>query len=283
MALASLNAHSGGMLSQTRTEAGRAEFYNIIPGDYSLDVSAAGYETVHQELNIISQATIANILLRPSGSSNETTRGKVPGAPVLSPKAQKLLTKALESLRAKRPDDARAALEQALHLAPAHPDVHYLYGVYSMETQDLPGAMGHWEKALNLYPKHFGSLMFMSEGFLIEKKPTEAIPYLNRAIEVVPTAWRPHAMIAQANLMMGQGHYDEAVHEAERAMELGHSQAVSVEPILAQALVAQGKKDRAVAVLEQYVQERPQDAAARKMLDGLRGVPPAAAPKAPPG
>lgn len=276
MALVSLNSSAGGMLAQATTIEGRAEFDNLIPGDYWVNVSAAGYDSVQQNLNIIYQGTFFFYTLRSTGSSSPyNSRPSV--LPVLSPKAQKQLAKAMEALRAQKPENARGPLDQALRLAPGHPDVQYAFGVYYMETRDWSQAITHWEKALSIYPKHYGSLMFMGAALLVQKKPEEAVSYLNRAIEVAPSAWRPHAMLAQANLV--QAHYDDAVHQAERAMELGHTQAASVKLLLADALVAQGNKERAITVLQQYLQEQPQDAAARRNLNALRGtLAPAAAP-----
>jgi len=285
MALAALSPSYGGMLSQTSTVGGRAEFDNLVLGEYTLDVSAAGYETVHERINVISQASFANIQLKPGGSGDPAALGRVPGVPVLAPKAQKLLAKATESLRAENPEQARAPLDQAMRLAPGHPDVQYLYGVYCMETKDVPGAVSYWEKALNLYPKHYGALMSLGETMLKTQKPEEATSYLKRAIEAAPASWRSHALLARADQRLGQEHYDDAIHEAERAVEVGHDQAVSIEPLLIDMLIAQGKKDRAISVLQRYVGQKPDDGAARQMLDKLRSgstAAPAAPPATPP-
>ena len=267
-AIASLNMQEGGVFAQTSTTEGRAEFDGLKPGDYTLTVSAAGYRTVTETLNVIYQGTISYIVLHPTGSDSNDAKGG--GPPVLAPKARKELTKAIDALRAQKPDEAREPLDRALHLAPTHPDVEYFYGVYFMELHDWPQAMTHWEKALSLYPKHYGSLVYMGEGMLVQKKPEEAVAYLNRAVAEAPAAWRPHAMLAQAAL--AQHKNDEAVQEADKAIKLGHDDAVGVEPLLADALVAQGNRDRAIAVLEHYVQKNPKDERARKNLEVLRGT-----------
>ena len=63
---------------------------------------------------------------------------------------------------------------------------------------------------------------------------------------------------------------DEAVKEAERALELGHGQASIVQPLLAEALMEGGNRERAIKILQEYVQDHPNDAAARKRLDSLQ-------------
>jgi len=46
------------------------------------------------------------------------------------------LAKALEALRANKPGDARSHLEAAFRMAPNHPAVNYLYGVYFLQMKD---------------------------------------------------------------------------------------------------------------------------------------------------
>src|SRR5262249_16812804 len=55
---------------------------------------------------------------------------------VLAPKAQKELGKALEALRANKPEAARGHLDAAYRLAPNHPAVNYLFGVYFLQMND---------------------------------------------------------------------------------------------------------------------------------------------------
>ena len=69
--------------------------------------------------------------------------GTAPGPPVLAPKAQKEPGKALEALRAGRLDEARTRLDAAYRLAPSHPDVNFLFGVYSSQTNDWPQAQAY--------------------------------------------------------------------------------------------------------------------------------------------
>ena len=91
-----------------------------------------------------------------------------------------------------------------------------------------------------------------------------------RAIETEPSSWRPHAILAEAYYL--QRSRDEAIKEAERAVELGRGQAAMIEPLLAQCLADRGEKDRAIRILQAYGQDHPDDASAKKQLSSLQNA-----------
>ena len=189
--------------------------------------------------------------------------------PVLGAKLQKELSKALEALRANKPSDARGHLDAVYRAAPADADTNFLFGVYSSQTNDWVRAKSYWERVLSLSPNHLGALLSLSSVLIRESKPNEAAQYLHRAVDAEPTSWRPYAVLADASLR--QGMLDECVKQAERALELGHGQAIVVQPLLARALQLRGDRERATLVLQSYLQENPEDRAAVRLLKSLQG------------
>ncbi len=188
--------------------------------------------------------------------------------PILGFKLQKELGKALEALRANKPADARNHLDTVYRSSPGDADTNFLFGVYSSQMNDWVRARNYWEKVLTLSPNHLGALLSLASALMRESKPNEAAQYLNRAVEAEPTFWRPHAALADAYLR--QGLLDESIHQAERALELGHGQAGIVQPLLARALRLRGEQERAIQVLQAYLRENASDAAAVKQLADLQ-------------
>jgi tetratricopeptide (TPR) repeat protein len=269
MALVTVTRAPNQYWRQVTTQAGRATFDNVMTGRYTVQVVVPGYETAVEDVDVSGSGGSEPVYIvlkveSPRGVTTPTAQGP----PLLSPKAQKELAKALEALRASKLPEARAHLEAAHHLAPSHPDVNYLFGVYSSLVNDWPQAKAYWEKAIAIYPQHLLAQISISEMLLRENKPADAIPHLKHALEVDPASWRAHAHLADADLRVGSS--EDAVREAERAIELGRERAAGVQRILARALVAQGKTDRAVQVLESYLREHPADSATQKQLDSLR-------------
>jgi tetratricopeptide (TPR) repeat protein len=187
--------------------------------------------------------------------------------PTLGFKLQKELGKALEALRANKPDDARSHLDKVYRAAPTDADANFLFGVYSSQVNDWERAKGYWEKALALSPNHLGALLSLGGALVRESKLNEAAQHLHRAVETEPTSWRAYAALAEVYLR--QGLLDESIHQAERALELGHGQAGIVQPLLARALYLRGHRERAIQVLQAYLRENASDAVAAKQLENL--------------
>lgn len=253
---------------------GTIEFTGIPSMQCTIQVVAPGYDNASQEFDGYNAGTsIVVINMRPT--SNGGTGGGPPRV-VLAPKVQKELGKALEALRANKPDAARSHLDAACRKAPNYPAVNYLFGVYFQQLKDEEKAKSYWTKALEFEPKYPSALIALSETLVHEGKLADAEAYGKRAVDADPSSWRGHAILA--DVFLKERKADEAVKEADRALELGHGQAGAVQPLLVRALAASGNKERAISVLQTYVQEHPNDAAARKQLDEWRSPPPAVAP-----
>ena len=146
------------------------------------------------------------------------------------------------------------------------PEVNYVFGVYASKSSDWEQAKAYWTKALELLPDHVPAMVSMSEALLNENKTTEAKEYLDRAGKIDPSYWKAEAVMAQVSFRTGSS--AEAVEHAQRAIQLGHEEAVTVSPLLARALVTQ-----AAEVLRAYVKGHPADVAARKQLESLSAPP----------
>lgn len=270
---------------QMTTKAGQASFDIVASDRYTVRVVAPGYAEAVDDVQLIGsgESETVYVTMQPE-SPGGGAAPVVPGPPILAPKAQKELGKALEALRAGKSAEARTHLDAVYRLAPSHPDVNFLFGVYSSQVNDWRQAKSYWEKAIALYPEHLLAQVFLSDALLRENKPADAIPHLKKALEIEPNSWRAHALLADADLRLGSS--EEAVREAERAIELGDERAAEVRPTLARALAVQGKADRAIQILESYLRDHPADPAAQKQLDSLRPPPavpasPSSAPSAP--
>ena len=254
---------------QLMVQGGQASFDNVRPGRYSVQVVAPGYVKSVEDVEVIGSGGSENfyVVLRRESSGGEAAP-VVPGPPILAPKAQKELMKALETLRAGKLPEARKHLDAVSRLAPSHPDVNFLFGVYSSQVNDWQQAKSYWEKAIAFYPQHLLAQVSLGDALLREDKLSDAIPHFKKALEIDPNSWRAYALLAQADLRLGSS--EEAVREAERAIALGQQRAAGARPTLAGALAAQGKTDRAIQILEAYIRDNPTDISAQNQLDSLR-------------
>ncbi len=268
-AVATLTKLNGEFVDQKTVKNGYVRFNGIRATEYKIQVLAPRYEATVKQLEV-QERSLVKITIEMSPLSAEDAASSA-GIYALAPKTQREVGKAMEELRANKPNDARKHLEAAQKDAPKSAEIEYLFGVYSSQVNDPVQAKAYWMKTLELDPKHLSALLAVGQGLLQENKPTEAMPYLNRAVKIEPSAWRAHALLAEALVLQHQN--DEAIKEAERAIQLGHERAAVVQPLLARALAARGEngdRDEALKLLQAYVLAHPTDAAANKDLGILK-------------
>lgn len=116
--------HSGMLTAQEATSQGRAFFILHSLGDYVVTVEATGYKTVQKDVSLrIAVRDEEDINLR--SSSAPESGSSVPYKPLLAPKAKEALDKGLQALKDNKLDQAQKRLDEAMKLAPSHPDVLY--------------------------------------------------------------------------------------------------------------------------------------------------------------
>jgi len=266
-AVVTLTKLDGQFYKQGTAKDGYVRINEAAQSEYNVLVVAPGFARVMKQIDAQGSTLMKfTIQVQPAPEGEDAITDKELAA--LAPKAQKALSKAIEALRSNKLPDARGQLTTAYRVAPTSAEVNYLFGVYSLQMSDRVQAESYWTKALELHPKHFRALLSLSQALLDDSKLPEALLYLDRAVRVEPSSWRAHAIYADAYLRHGSP--DEAIEHAERALQLGRGQAVVVQRYLAAALAKRGEKEKAVAVLQKYVEEQPADMAAKKQLENLQ-------------
>jgi tetratricopeptide (TPR) repeat protein len=183
-----------------------------------------------------------------------------PDSSVLAPKLQKELARALEELRAGSSTEAQKRLQVVLEAAPDDQNANFLLGICAAQRNDLRQAKDRWGNVLRISPEHLGALLSVGNALLREGKAAEATPYLLRAAEAQPSAWRAHALLADA--LFRQDSFDESINQAELALELSHGHAGTVQLLLARALRSRGDLERSSTIQAAYFREHPGDSAA---------------------
>jgi tetratricopeptide (TPR) repeat protein len=249
--------------------SGTAEFTNLEPASYTLDIIAAGYKRSTENVQILAGGQRQQLSISLTAESAATPTSVPPGALLLAPNAEKEVSKALEALRDKKPDAARKHLEKASQLAPSHPDISYLWGMYHAQVKDFANAKVYWEKTVQISPQHVFSLAALAQLALQSSDYPTATGYLLRASDAAPSEWRYHEQLSEAYLNQQQN--EEAKKHAERALELGKGRAAGAHFVLARIFV----RDNPEAALEQldaFLASQPSGSRAseaRELVDTL--------------
>jgi tetratricopeptide (TPR) repeat protein len=276
-ALITLSTSEGKVVDQVKADAGHAEFSGLAPGSYTIHVTAGGYESAKQSITVAGSNSVAIVQVRraeddyigQTGFTGFGGTGNDGFALSSSVEEKREMMKIAQALRDRKPDKARMYLFKLYLDNQADPNLNYLYGLYEKEMKDLPQAKFYWKQAVGNDSKNLPALMELAHTALDEGKPAEALPYLKQSAQASPTTWQTHALMVVAYSKMKQ--YPQAIEEAQRALELGHSQAAIVQPALASTLAAEGNREQAVKVLREYVKEHP-DPDAQNLLASLERI-----------
>jgi tetratricopeptide (TPR) repeat protein len=245
-------------------------FSNLAPASYTLDVIAAGYKRLTENVQILAVGERQQLSISLTSEPAANSGSAPPGPPTLAPNAQKEVNKALEDLRGNKSDDARKHLEKASHLSPSHPDVNYLWGMYYAQVKNFPNAKAYWEKTVQISPTHDFSLAALAQLALQSSDYPTATGYLLRASEAAPSSWRYHEQLAEAYL--NQQQYEQAQKHAQRALELGKERAAGAHFALAQIFL-RDDPEQALKEVDAFLATQPSGARAieaRKLIDTLR-------------
>jgi tetratricopeptide (TPR) repeat protein len=271
-AVVNLKTLNGGVIgTQTTVGQGQVNFSDLPMGRYTVEVIAPGFEAVRETAEVLTagdQAYITIVLKPLPGTDISLARS---GPPVLAPGPAKELSKAVEALRADKPDEAKKHLDKAVHSAPANPDVNYFLGMYYVQQKDLAHAEEYWKKAIQIYPLHAYSLSALGSLAIQNGQTDQAITYYKRAVQGAPDSWRYEAQLGQAYLIHKE--CAEAAKHEKRAVEIGKDRASAAQFILAKAYVCQEKRPEAEQALNKFIAESvdPGDLqAARQLLEAVK-------------
>jgi tetratricopeptide (TPR) repeat protein len=260
---------SGQAYGQETAKGGFVKFDRVPYSGFTVQVVAPGYKAASKQFEIKGPGAVSVTLSLQPLESEEAAESR--GVYSLPRNVQKDVGKALEALRANKPNNAIKHLEAAQRGAPKSAEIEYLFSLYSTETKDTAQARAYWMKTLELNPRHLSTLLAVGQDDLQSNKPAEALPYLKRAVELEPASWRAQALLSEAYVLLKMN--DEATQHALRAIELGHERTSAAQLVLVRVLVQKGEVPQAISRLEEYVKAHPTDKDTANYLERLKNPP----------
>jgi len=255
LAMVTLQHLTNQTLSTGPTTGGRAIFDELGPGEYTAVVDSPGYVTASERVNITLPNQQEQVIVTLKQDNDSRMVSAPAGPPILTPKLQKELSRAVEALHANNLDAAQKHLDAAYRHAPSNPEVNYMRGLLADRQGNVASAQASWEKAISLDPKHNLALLGLAAILARRADFAGAKGYLERVLQSDPNSWHAHQLLSV--VCVRQGGYQEAVTHAERSLELGKSLANSVRLTLAEALMAQDQRERAAATLQAFLKAGP--------------------------
>jgi len=264
------NAVGGTDTDCQTVEGGKCRLQPSGTGIYTVSLNQSGYAEASQRVELVGSLHAYVTLSLRSLNGAEKSTASSSGPPGLAPKAQKELTRGLQELASAKPADAQKHFEAAARLAPNHPDVNYLLGLLAAQKGNRAEAQRFWEKAVSFDARHALSLTALGETYLMENNLSAAKDSLEKAVNSDTNSWRAHQLLAMA--LVKQHSYAESAEQAQRALEVGKSEAIGARLVLAEAFVGQQQLGKAIKTLQDMLALHPSDAqtaAAKRFLAAL--------------
>ena len=260
----------GPELAENTTDmSGKATIYDLPPGNYIVEASAAGYLAVREEVHLEMRWSLVTIalIMKPDEMGLPKKEG-ASAVPILAPNARKEVQKGLEAFEKSNLVLARKHFENALAMAPGNPDVQFLMGALEAQEKNFTAADQHLEKAIQIYPNHARSLQLLGELYNQQDRGKDAVPLLEKAVALQDGSWRSHWALGVAYLKTNEPR--KALAQADRAIALGKGAAGIAHLLQAQALIDLRQFDAAETSLQAFIHDdpaNPYSAKARAALD----------------
>jgi Flp pilus assembly protein TadD len=271
VAPASVRVYKDGVQSdQGGTSHGRAFFILRSTGDYTVIVDASGYKSAQKDVSVpMGMKYEVDIYLR-AESATENNTG-IPGRPLLAPKAKEAFEKGLQALSEDKLDEAEKHIDEAMKLAPGHPDVLYVQGVLYLRRRNWTQAESTLEKATEVDPSLARAFAALGMALSNQGKYEAAIAPLEKSLQLDPTGtWETHWALAKAYYHHAQ--FGEALKTSQQALSESKGKAPEIELLVAQSLTAVGRYEDSARALREFLKnhgDRSEAATARRYLERL--------------
>jgi len=281
-ALVHLDSLRGDTYDETYTwVGGKFSFKNLPAGQYSVIVLARGYPKVRKTVDITPSFADS------SGKVEITVEIQRPGAGqrardlqqtvsvrrlTVSKKAEKEYERARKAAVQSDYDAMVRHLRKAIELEPQFAEAMNDLGTHYHRAQRYEEAIELFRSASRVDPDAFTPHLNLGGSLLEAGRPIEALEANGRALELDSSDSLAHAQMGIALFTLG--HHQPALFHLNEAKRIDPGSASSPQLILADIYLRQGRKDRAISELEDFLALHPDLPSAvnvRKEIESLKG------------
>jgi tetratricopeptide (TPR) repeat protein len=248
-------------LTETTQDSSIADFPDVSPADYQIEVTSIGFDPTTQLLHVANLGKEFSVFVYLRSQSEQKFTASTKLAAPLSPKLQHEIHRGLEYMQKQHYEKARAQFELAARSAPQNPDVRYLQGTAELALHQKDAARKNFELALSLEPAHQRALLALAELQLESHETSAAIDTLEDAYQANGAGWRTEYLLATAYAQANR--LPEAEIHASHAVEFAGRSAGSAMMLLADVQYREGKKEDAQKTWQRVASQFPKTDVAR--------------------
>jgi tetratricopeptide (TPR) repeat protein len=239
--------------------AGEFYFLHIPKRRYILTVTAEGFETYRTEIDFAQGANQYNltITLTPARKMPQAKSSPPALSDAQAPKeARREYEKAEKALAARKLDEARAHLEEAVEQYPCYARAQTDLGTVYSQQKDYAKAEAALRKSLTCDPGFVDASIELGQLLNAEKRFSEAVPVLDQATRLSPGSWQFYYELGTAHYGLKQ--YSAAESEFLKAQSLNSNPPPALDVKLADVYLKESAYDKAYAKMQDYLKAEPQ-------------------------
>jgi tetratricopeptide (TPR) repeat protein len=248
-------------------ESSTAEFPSVMPGDYEIEVSCAGYQTTTERLSVAGFGIGISVFIYLQPESEIVKVSSAPSGVVMTPKLRAEIDKGLDAMHKQQYDTANIHFAKAVKIAPANPDALYLLGTSELALRQTELARKQFEAVLSVDPSYEKALLAVGEMQLQSGDTTAALVSLEKAFDLNGASWRTHLLLATAYAKAGR--LEEAEQHAASAAGLAKEKGAYPTFLWGEIQNAEGKSAQARSTWETLVTNFPNDPLVPKTKEKL--------------
>lgn len=251
-----------------------SQYYNLVtdaegkflqvgftPGYFQISFKKEGYLPKSAEIHIkIADVTKLAVTMEKSTEILEKALSE----------ADKIFLKGNKLLEEKKYDEAVAAFQEAIALAPASWGYHFNLGL-AYKKLDKPGeALTSFRKAVELNAESYSANKELGEALAKGDAFKEAVPYYEKAVALSPDD--PDAHFNLGACLMNEGRSDEALTGFLKTIELNPDY-VDAYYQIGTIYIGQNKSAEAIEALEKFIAlapDHPKAPVAKQLIDYLK-------------
>ena len=262
-----LETQEGELVQQQPTTTAGQFFFNDVPkAMYVLTVTAPGFETYQQTVNMEVGANQYEISVSLTPARQQVQAKEEP--PALSdaqaPKEAKHdYEKAEKAIASRKYGEARKQLKAAVDQYPCYAKAQTKLGLVMSQQKDYKDAEAAFRKSISCDAGYLDAYVELGQLLNAEKRFAEAVPVLEEGLRQSPASWQFYyeAGVAQ----YGLGHYDVALQQFEKAKALAAQPSAELDVKLADVYVKQNSFQKAYASMQDYLKLEPEGAMAPRI------------------
>ncbi len=243
-------------------EGSVAAFPQLPTGDYTIEVSSAGFQTTTQRLHISNHGGEHSVFVYVHAADESAFTPVAQVAPTLKPEVQHEINRIVEFQLRKEFDKADQQFVKANRVSPENADLWYLEGQTELGLKKTPAAKEDFERALTIEPRHERSLLALSRIQLDSGDTAAAIKSLEKAYRADGASWQTLFLLATAHAKVNQ--LPEAEQYAARAVSYAGYYAAPAMMLLADVQFREGKTADARQTWQRLPERFPKSAEAQE-------------------